>query len=183
MVVKPSTPSSDLGCRPQPSDEEFRLIELNMIVIVPPIAPTAQMGRAAATVRRQGCRNFGYHEVVDFGLYHHFAGELHPWRLQVEAEDGTAMEAAQSTMKIAARTTEEDAAEGREDGITQITMEHRHRAGQDAALKAIAHDKLIAFTKLFDERFQRSEIVAVVTIPHDRIGPAPGSNAPIRALP
>jgi hypothetical protein len=69
---------------------------------------TAQMRRAVAAVGRQDRRDLGYRELIDSGLDHHFARKLHSCCLEIEAENGAAIEAAKPTMKIAARAVEKE---------------------------------------------------------------------------
>ena len=143
----------------------------------PAVAPASQMRRAGTAVGPQHRRHLGDAQAADRRLHHHFAGEFHPRRLQIERQDGAAVEAAQAAVEIAARAAEEDAADRRQHGVAEVAVQLRHGAGHDAALEAVAHDQLVSRAKLRDEIVKPAEIVAVVGIAHDDVTAARGMDA------
>ncbi len=66
---------------------------------------------------------------------------------RLSAEDGVAAEGAESAVEVADGDAEEDAADGGEDGVAEVTVERRHGSGLDGAGEAVAHDEVVAFVR------------------------------------
>src|SRR5881394_790911 len=86
-------------------------------------------------------------------------------------------EAAQAAMKVAAGTVKKQATNGCQHGVTQITMEWRHRARLDSTEKTVPHNQIVAFPQFCDERSERTEIITVIGIAHDYVLAARRGNA------
>ena len=118
----------------------------------PAVAPAPQMRRPRAAVGRQRRRHLGDAQAVGCVAFTTISlANSMPGRLQVEAQDRVALEAAQAAMEIPARAVEEQAADRAQHRIAQIAMQRRHGARLDAAQEPIAHDELIAVAQLLDE--------------------------------
>jgi len=69
-------------------------------------------------------------------------------------------------MKIAHWATKQQPTDSRQDGVTQIAMQPRHRAGQNPP-GTDYHYKVAAVAQLIDELRNVSKIIAVVGIAED----------------
>ena len=72
-------------------------------------------------------------------------------------------------MEIANGAPEEEPTDCSQDGVAEIPMKERHRAGLDSALEAIAHHQIVAPSQLLHEWLEAVEVVTVVGVPHDDI--------------
>src|SRR6185369_13523830 len=77
------------------------------------------------------------------------------------------VESAQSTVKITARTIEEQPSDSREHGITEIPVQPGHRIPLDTSFETVTHHQVETVTQLVEERTEVTEVVAVVGVPHD----------------
>src|SRR5205814_4408664 len=93
----------------------------------PTVVPASQVWRAAAAILGQRRRNFGDPFLVERHLHDHLAGELHSGSSEIELHRRVFAKAAQSAVKISARTFEQQLANESEDGIAKILMQWRHR--------------------------------------------------------
>src|SRR5579863_10211330 len=84
------------------------------------------------------------------------------------------MKAAQSTMEIPDLDVEEQPPDETKEWITQISMQERHRAGQDAAAKPVTHDEIVSLAQLDNEVVEMGEVVAVVCVTHHNVAPERG---------
>src|SRR5690606_29560811 len=62
-------------------------------------------------------------------------------------------------------------------GIPDITVFPGHGARLDAALKAVAHDQVVAFAQFLDESWNVPEVVAGIGVGHDHVAPVSGGDA------
>jgi len=135
------------------------------------------MRRPGAAVRLQRGRHLLDAQAGQRSPHHHFAGELHSRGLEVQPADGFGVEAAQAAMEIAGADAEEQAAEIAEHRVAEITVQHRHGAGLDAAPETVAHHQLRPVAQARHEGVERAEIVAVVGVAHDDEAATGGGDA------
>src|SRR6202030_3084790 len=79
--------------------------------VPPAVAPGSKMRRAVAAIFVEGGWHLVDAHVLQPGLDHHLAGELHPRRAEPHALVGVLSESAQSAMKVTDPNTEEEAAD------------------------------------------------------------------------
>ena len=127
--------------------------------MAPTVVPTSQVWRAAATILGQGRGNFRDPFPIERHLHNHLAGELHSRSSEIKFDCRVSAKAAQTAVKISARTLEQQLANESEHGIAKILMQWRHRVGLDPAAKAISHHQVIAGAQLFDKRHQVHKVV------------------------
>src|SRR5262245_56759840 len=83
-------------------------------------------------------------------------------------------------MEVTDLGMEESAADQTEGRVAEVAMEKRHRARRNAASKAVSHDKVAAIAQSRYELIEAREIVTVVGVPHDDVGPARRRNASLQ---
>src|ERR1700751_3878754 len=97
------------------------------------------MGRTRAAVWPERHRYLGDAKPVHGCFDNHLASELHTRRLKVQLQNRRTIETSKSTMEIAAIAVKEPPPERRQYRIANITVQPRHGARLDAALKAVSH--------------------------------------------
>ena len=137
--------------------------------VAPAVSPTAQMGRAAATIFPQRCRHLADFEPGKSGFHDHLAGKLHAGRLELQVEHRLTVVTTQPTVEVFDRRPEECPTDPGEHGIAEILVQRRHRPGLDPSPEAVAHDELVPRAQTFHERIEIREVVAVVSITHDDV--------------
>ena len=142
----------------------------------PAVAPAAEVRRPAAAVLVERRRHLGDPQPAEGRLDHDLARELHAGGLQVELENGLAVEAAQPAMEVADRRAEQHPADPDSSGLPRYLCSGGIALG-DAALEAVAHHELVARAEPLDERRRAREVVAVVGIAHDDVLAAGGVDA------
>ena len=145
--------------------------------VTPAIAPGSEVGWAAAAVWREGGGDLGHAEAGEGGFDDHLAGELHAGGAEVEREDGVAAEGAKAAVEVADGDAEEDAADGGEDGVAEVTVKRWHGSGLDGAGEAVAHDEVVAFVEFWEEAGEVFEVVAGVGVGHEDVFAAGGLDA------
>ena len=96
---------------------------------------------------------------------------------RLSAKDGVAAEGAESAVEVADGDAEEDAADGGEDGVAEVTVERRHGSGLDGAGETVAHDEVVAFVELWKEAGEVFEVVAGVGVGHEDVFAVGGLDA------
>jgi hypothetical protein len=127
------------------------------------------MGWARPAVRIEGRGHFGDSHPEERGAYHHLGREFHSGGAKVHAAESFSRKAAESAMKIPRGAAEKQAADGTENGIADVAVFPRHRAGPDAAEKAVSHHDVVALAKLCNQGGEGAEVLAVIGVAHDDV--------------
>ncbi len=120
----------------------------------PAVAEAAQMRRAVAAVGAEDRRYLADFLLVQGSLDHHFTGEFHAGRAQVEALVGVLAKAAQAAVGVADGRAEEEVEDAAEHRVADIFVVPGHGAGLDAAFEAIAHHQVVTAAQTQDERLE-----------------------------
>src|SRR5579871_4077704 len=135
---------------------------------------------SAVGVQNNG--NFRDPLMVQTGLDHHLAGKLHSRSLQMQPLVGFPAEAAETAVGIADRSMKEQVQDPSEDWVADVAMQPGHGPRPDAALKAIAHDQIVASAKLIKERFDVAKVVRIIGIAHDHVTATCGGDAALEGI-
>src|SRR5467141_3662350 len=100
----------------------------------PAIPPSAQMRRAVAAIGRKCRGDFRDAQSECRRLDHHFTGEFHSMRTQIEPFDRISAKRTKAAVEITHWALEEQSSNPREDRIAQITVQRRHGPRQNCAL-------------------------------------------------
>src|ERR1700688_3364963 len=113
----------------------------------PSIAPGAEVRRAIPTVGSKRRWNFRDAQTEGRGLHDHLTRKFHAQCPQLELFDLILAESAEAAMKIPHRTFEEQPSQSRQNRISQVAVQSRHRARQNFPPETIAHHQVIAFAE------------------------------------
>ena len=128
----------------------------------PAVPVAAKVRGAISTVGRERCWNLGNAETVHPCLDDHLQGKLHPATLQFQFLNCFFSKTTEAAIKIAALFAGKKQTPDRgQKGITEVSVQRRHRVWCDAAAKTVSHDQIVTLAKLFDEGKQGRKIVTL----------------------
>jgi hypothetical protein len=135
--------------------------------VSPSVAPGSKVRRAASTIGRERRGNLHDCKLLQGGFDHHFTGEFHARRSQIESDDRIASKTTDTAVEITNGAAEQHPANCRENGVSEIAMQSWHRTRFDAAGEAVPHHQIGTAAERLEEWAEVGKVVAVVGVGHD----------------
>src|SRR5262245_59955252 len=137
--------------------------------MAPPIPKRAQVRSPVAAILLKVDGYLGNDDTLNGCLHHHFRGELHSGRRQVQLQVRLTFDAAHSTVAVRDSSPEQAIEDPGQYGSAEVTMQRWHRALVDPASQSRANDEQRSSACVANEPREQRKIVGLIRITHEHM--------------